>query len=315
LPHVSNIDESVPFEGQIFSNDGDAYEFYSLFARKNGFSIRCEHIYKSCTNESKKNPSGIYKREFVCHCGGSVKQRNINEVECQRKRKSSKCNCGAKMLIAIKTFGYVEKWVVTYFNNHHNHELLDEKEVQFLPAYRNIPTADQSRILLLSKVGCSISIIIRVLELEKKIVTGNLPFLDKDIRNFIQSQSCTGKENDASDVLKLCKYLKDIDDAFKYEFTIDESNKLEHIMWAFGDSIQAYESFGDVVVFDTTYRINRYDMPLGIWVGVDNHGNSIFFGYVLLKNEKISSFAWALKVNFCLLKVVIVVEFLTLKLC
>jgi len=39
FPHVSNIDESVPFEGQIFSNDGDAYEFYSLFARKNGFSI------------------------------------------------------------------------------------------------------------------------------------------------------------------------------------------------------------------------------------------------------------------------------------
>ena len=86
-------------------------------------------------------------------------------------------------------------------------------------------------------------------------------------------------------------------------------------MWAFGDSIRAYESSGDVVVFDTTYRINRYDMPLGIWVGVDNHGNSIFFGCVLLKNEKISSFAWALKVNFCLLKVVIVVEFLTLKLC
>jgi len=312
LPHVSNIDESVPFEGQIFSNDVDAYEFYSLFARKNGFSIRREHIYKSCTNESKKNPSGIYKREFVCHHGGIVKQRNINEVECQRKRKSSKCNFGAKMLVSIKTTGFVEKWVVTYFNNH---ELLDDKEVQFLPAYRNIPTADQSCILLLSKVGCSISIIMRVLELEKKIVTGNLPFLDKDIRNFIQSQSCISKENDASDVLKLCKNLKDIDDAFKYEFTIDESNKLEHIMWAFGDSIRAYYSFGDVVVFYTTYRINRYDMPLGIWVGVDNHGNSIFFGCVLLKNEKISSLMWALKVIFCLLKVVIVVEYLTLKLC
>jgi len=34
LPHVSNIDESVPFDGEIFSNDVDAYEFYSLFARK-----------------------------------------------------------------------------------------------------------------------------------------------------------------------------------------------------------------------------------------------------------------------------------------
>jgi hypothetical protein len=41
-------------------------------------------------------------------------------------------------------------------------------------------------------------------------------------------------------------------------------------------------------------------MPLGIWVGVDNHGNSIFFGCVLLRDEKIPSFTWALKVNLYL---------------
>lgn len=42
-------------------------------------------------------------------------------------------------------------------------------------------------------------------------------------------------------------------DDFKYDFTVDKSNKLGHIIWAFGDSIRAYESFGDVVVFYTTY--------------------------------------------------------------
>lgn len=177
LPQVNNIDELVPFEGKIFNTDDDAYEFYSLFTRKSGFSIRRTNLVKK---ESGKNPSYIYKREFICHLGGIVKQ-------------------------------------------------------------------------------------------------------------------C--KENDASDVLKLWKSLKDIDDPFKYEFTIDESNKLEHIIWAFGDSIWAYESFGDVVVFDSTYKIKCYEMPLGIWVGVDNHGNSIFFGCVLLQDEKISSFTWAL-MNF-----------------
>ncbi|KAF1897764.1 hypothetical protein Lal_00032524 [Lupinus albus] len=38
-------------------------------------------------------------------------------------------------------------------------------------------------------------------------------------------------------------------------------------------------------------------MPLGIWVGIDNHGNSILFGCVLLRDEKIPSFRWALKVG------------------
>ncbi|KAG5054601.1 hypothetical protein JHK85_007111 [Glycine max] len=50
-----------------------------------------------------------------------------------------------------------------------------------------------------------------------------------------------------------------------------------------------------MVVFDTTNRINHYDMPLGLWVGVDNHENSIFFSCVLLQDEKICSFTWALK--------------------
>jgi hypothetical protein len=101
-----------------------------------------------------------------------------------------------------------------YFNNNHNHELLDDKEVQFLPAYRNIPIVDQDRILLLSKVGCSVNLIIRVLKLEKEVDAGNLPFLEKNIRNFIQSQSGVGKEFDASNVIKLCKSMKDVDDGF-----------------------------------------------------------------------------------------------------
>jgi hypothetical protein len=98
--------------------------------------------------------------------------------------------------------------------------------------------SDQSRILLFSKAGCSVSLIIRVVELEKGVDAGNLPFLEKDIRNFIQSQSGICTECDASNVLKLCKNLKDMDDAFEYECSIDENNNLEHIIWAFGDSIR-----------------------------------------------------------------------------
>ncbi|WVZ00452.1 hypothetical protein V8G54_026521 [Vigna mungo] len=160
--------------------------------------------------------------------------------------------------------------MVTCFENSHNHALLDEKEIRFLPAYHDIPINDQARTLLLSKVCCSVSLIMRVIDAEKGIKARHLPLFDRDIRNFIKSQSSIDKENDASDVLKLCKDLKDKDDAFQYDFTLDESNKLEHIIWVFGDSIRAYEAFGDVVVFDTTYRINRYDMSLGLWVGVYN---------------------------------------------
>ncbi|CAJ2640436.1 unnamed protein product [Trifolium pratense] len=250
---------------QIFDSDDDAYNFYSSFAQRSGFSIRRHHVYRNTTDEG--NPQTVYKREFVCHRSGVSKPVKVNELESQRKRKASRCSCSARLVVAKETIGSEEKWVVIYFNNVHNHDLLDEKEVQFLPAYRNIPVVDQNRILMMHKAGCSINVTMRLLELEKGIYVGSLPFMDKDIRNFLQNQNGIDKQNDALDVLKLCKGLKELDDAFQYDYTIDENKKLEHIIWAFGDSIRAYESFGDVVVFDTTYRINRYDMPLGIWLG------------------------------------------------
>ncbi|GAU44426.1 hypothetical protein TSUD_100730 [Trifolium subterraneum] len=129
LPQANTINEGDPFEGQIFNNDDEAYEFYSVFARKNGFSIRRDHIYKSRKNESEDNPLGVYKREFVCHRADIVKQRKVDDVESQRKRKSSRCSCSAKMLVTKRTIGFEEQWVVTHFSNDHNHELLDDKEL------------------------------------------------------------------------------------------------------------------------------------------------------------------------------------------
>ncbi|KAF1898103.1 hypothetical protein Lal_00032867 [Lupinus albus] len=209
LGHAKNTNDSTPYIGQIFKCEENAYNFYCLFAKKCGFSIRRGHCYKCNEN----NTEYIYRREFICHRAGIVNQQKVNEVEKHRKRKSSRCNCTAKIV--------EQHWVVTYFSNSHNHALLDDKEVRFLPAYCDIPSNDQSRILLLSKAGCSISIIMRVLELENGIEAGRLPYLEKDIRNVLQSQSSVGNDNDASNV--------------------------------FGDSVRAYEAFGDVVVFDTTY--------------------------------------------------------------
>ncbi|KAH1042685.1 hypothetical protein GYH30_024810 [Glycine max] len=216
----------------------------SVKVKSGGFSIRSDHVFKCSKSENEKNPSGVYKREFVCHRAGNAKHHKVIELERKRKQKSLKCNCSAKMWIAKRKI-----------------------EVQYLPAYHDIPADDHNRILLLSKVCCLVSLIIKVLELEKGIDADNLSFLEKDIKNFIQSQHSIEEENEGTEVLKLCKSLKDKDDAFQYDFTLDENNKLEHIIWVFGDSIRAYEAFGDAVIFDTTYGINRYDMPHGLWIG------------------------------------------------
>jgi hypothetical protein len=98
------------------------------------------------------------------------------------------------------------------------------------------------------------------------------------------------------ELLEACKVTKEMDGDFVYDFTTDENDKVENIVWSYGDSVRAYTLFGDVVYFDTSYRSITYGMLLGVWLGIDNNGKTIFFGCVLLQDETARSFAWALQV-------------------
>ena len=53
-----------------------------------------------------------------------------------------------------------------------------------------------------------------------------------------------------------------------------------------------YSRFSDVVVFDNTYRTNRFDLPFGIFIGVNNYGQSVCFASALMKSETIKYFVW-----------------------
>ncbi len=42
--------------------------------------------------------------------------------------------------------------------------------------------------------------------------------------------------------------------------------------------INSFSQFGDVVFFDTTYRTNRFKLPLAVFSGITNTGNLALFG-------------------------------------
>ncbi|ONI09735.1 hypothetical protein PRUPE_4G006000 [Prunus persica] len=287
-----------PYVGMVFKSDDDAFEYYGNFARKNGFSIRKER--------SRLSPQlGIYKRDFVCYRSGFAPVKKKPTGEHHRDRKSVRCGCDAKMYLSKEVVDGVSQWFVVQFSNVHNHELLEDDQVRLLPAYRKIHEADQERILLLSKAGFPIHRIVKVLELEKGIQGGQLPFLERDVRNFVQNRKKVVQENDAlltekreNDTLELleaCKGTKEADEDFVYDFTVDENDKVEHIAWSYGDSVHAYTMYGDAVYFDTSYQSITYGVLFGAWLGIDNHGRTIFFGCVLLQDETPRSFSWALQ--------------------
>lgn len=282
----------VPFIGQRFVSQDAAYEFYCSFAKQCGFSIR-----RHRTRGKDGVGRGITRRDFTCHRGGYPQLKPSDDGKLQRNRKSSRCGCQAYMRIVKKADFDVPEWRITGFSNVHNHELLKSNDTQLLPAHCTISADDKSRICMYAKAGMSVRQMLRLMELEKGVKLGCLPFTEIDVRNLLQSFRNVGRDNDAIDLLKMCKYKKDKNPNFKYNFHIDANNRLEHIAWSYTSCIRLYETFGDAIIFDTTCRLDAYDMILGIWLGVDNHGMNCHFGCVLLRDENVQSFSWALKVR------------------
>ncbi|KAL8153534.1 hypothetical protein V2J09_011294 [Rumex salicifolius] len=282
--------DAVPYMGQRFASHDDAYEFYSEFARRCGFSIR-----RHRTEGKDGVGKGLMRRYFVCHRAGNTPIKVATDSKPQRNRKSSRCKCQAYMRITKHTECGLSEWRVTGFVNHHNHELLEPNQVRFLPAYRTISDADKSRIFMYAKTGISVQQMMRLLGLEKCVEPGYLPFTEKDVRNLIQSFKKADTDDESIDLLKMCRNIKEKDANFRYEYTLDSTNRLENIAWSYASSIRAYEIFGDAVVFDTSHRLTAFDMPLGIWVGINNYGMPCFFGCVFLQEENLRSFSWAIK--------------------
>lgn len=280
----------VPFIGQRFVSQDAAYEFYCSFAKQCGFSIR-----RHRTRGKDGVGRGITRRDFTCHRGGYPQVKQTDEGKLQRNRKSSRCGCQAYLRIVKRADFDVPEWRVTGFGNNHNHDLLKSDEVRLLPAHCIISADDKSRICMFAKAGMSVRQMLRLMELEKGVKLGCLPFTEIDVRNLLQSFRRVDRDNDSIDLISTCKKLKDDNPNFKYDFKLDGYNKLDRIAWSYASCVQQYTSYGDAVVFDTTHRLDAYDMLLGLWIGVDNHGATCLFGCVQLRDENAESFAWALK--------------------
>ncbi|KAF1885991.1 hypothetical protein Lal_00032301 [Lupinus albus] len=63
----------------------------------------------------------------------------------------------------------------------------------------------------------------------------------------------------------------------------------------YGKSKLDYDCFGDVMVFDTTCRTNRFNLICAPVVGVNHQWKNVMFGCALLADETAVSFTWLFK--------------------
>ncbi|KAF5448572.1 hypothetical protein F2P56_029092 [Juglans regia] len=119
----------------------------------------------------------------------------------------------------------------------------------------------------------------------------NVPFGEKDCRNYInKARHLRLGKGGAQALFEYFRRMQNKNDDFFSLMELDDDDRLKSVFWADARSRGAYNYFGDVVTFDTTYLTNRYGMPFATFVGVNHHGQSILLGAGLISSEDTESF-------------------------
>lgn len=101
-------------------------------------------------------------------------------------------------------------------------------------------------------------------------------------------------DEDAINFIKILKQKK-----VYYKADLQEG-KICKLFFATPRMIRNYELYGDIILIDSTYRVNQYNIPLLVYSGIDAGGRNIIFGLSLINDETEATFSWCLQEFFTL---------------
>ncbi|CAH9079359.1 unnamed protein product [Cuscuta epithymum] len=197
-------------------------------------------------------------------------------------------DCKAKLQFSIGVDG---DWTVSKHIIHHNHAFCAIGQRHLLKSHRGVDREYLEFIMLMKESGTKVSDIHRMLQKQSGGVS-SLGFTKRDAYNVLESErSKMFDGTDSNTLIGILKKRAELESDFFFDFDLDDGI-LSCFFWRDGHMKSDYDRFGDVVIHDTTYRTNKYDMICGPFVGMNHHCKNIMFGCGFMLNEKVESFVW-----------------------
>ena len=272
-----------PRVGMEFDSLQQVIEFYKHYAYSKGFA--------TMTRNSRKK-KGFSETSYVnlkCNREGKYSS-SVDDPSKKRSTIKNACEAGIKASMDITD----KKWRILSFIEDHNHELSPSKSRHFA-AFRHISTDTRRRLLINDNAGVRINSSIKASVVEAGGYE-NMTYNQRDVRNFLEKErrlKC--KEGDGQALHDYFVRMQAKNSNFYHALDLDDELRVQNVFWVDARSRAAYESFNDVITFDTTYLTNKYDMPFAPFIGINHHGESIILGCGLLSSEDTDSFVWVFR--------------------
>ncbi|XP_074275901.1 protein FAR1-RELATED SEQUENCE 8-like isoform X2 [Silene latifolia] len=267
---------SPPVEGTEFESYDDAYNYYNSYAREMGFAIR---VKSSWTKRNSKEKRGAV---LCCNCEGF---KTFKEVTSRRKETRTGCLAMIRLRLVESS-----RWRVDEVKLEHNH-LFDPERAQHSKSHKKSDIGAKRPLDPIPDVE------IRTIKLYRT------PTID-----VASSQSLTSRETEKCHELRSCHlklkagYSRELlnyfcqkqlrSPNFFYITDLNDEGLVKNMFWIDSRARASYIYFGDVVAMDTTCLLNKYEIPLVAFIGVNHHGRSILLGCALIAEGTVETYVW-----------------------
>jgi hypothetical protein len=261
-----------------------AYELYCDYAHACGFSVRKGKQYYV------HGTKVLRSKVFLCAKQGSKKFDSGGPSSYERLE--TRTVCKALVQFDVNSDG---KWKVSKLQNDHNHEMAKAYEMHLLRSARRVKAAQGDTLESLVSSGIKTCQAFSYLSKESG-GAGSVGFLKKDAYNELNNRrNSVIEKGDAQSLVNHLKQKANEEKMFYWNVELDDEGRIHNFFWRDGRSQIDFNYFGDVVVFDATYRTNRYNLICAPFIGVNHHWQTIMFACAFLSDESSASFEWAFR--------------------
>ncbi|CAG8832325.1 2756_t:CDS:2, partial [Gigaspora margarita] len=257
--------------GKTFTDWNSVQEYINAYAISKGFATRLRR--------TERNMNIIIRADIVCRRAGVASNTSTG----LRMTKSIATNCPFKVVVRWTKKNKYSVWSV---NLEHNH-LLDSAAIKFDPGHRRLSRNENAHIQMLYDSGVPVPTIVNMLTEQYNRYIHN-----KDVYNSLNHQSRDYVKG-LSQTAELLNNLNN-NDEYLVNYSINDE-KLHCLFFATRAALSTFNCYPEILLMDSTYKTNRFGMPLLLVSGIDAMGISFLIASCLLANETTLNFCWALR--------------------